>query len=68
MNDLRRQTSRPQQTKDERRGHTNHQVSLRVKVRQNVSKRLKARQICVDDDNDEDAIWKKSPLLAQDTQ
>ena len=52
--------------KDERRGHTNHPVSLRVKVMQNVSKRLKARQMCVDD---EDAISKKPPLLiAQDTQ
>ena len=37
-----------------------------VKVRQNVSKRLKARQMCVDDEN---AISKKPPLwIAQDTQ
>ena len=36
--------------KDERRGHTNHHVSWRVKVRQNVSKRLKARQMSVDDE------------------
>ena len=50
------------------RGHKNHRVSLRVKVRQNLSKRLKARQMCVDDD-DENAISKKLPLLiAQDTQ
>ena len=62
MNDLRRQNSSPQQTLDERRGHTNHQVSYRVKVRQNVSKRLKARQICVDDD-DEDVISKKTSLI-----
>ena len=52
--------------KDERQGQTNHQMSLRVQVRQNVSKRLKARQMCVDD---EYAISKKPPLLmAQDTQ
>ena len=52
----------------EERGHKNHRVSLRVKVRQNLSKRLKARQMCVDDD-DENAISKKLPLLiAQDTQ
>ena len=37
MNALQRQNSRPRQT--ERRGHTNHHVSQRVKVRQNVSKR-----------------------------
>ena len=43
----------------------------RVKVKQNVSKRLKARQMCVDDDDDDDenAISKKPALLiAQDTQ
>ena len=52
----------------EERGHKNHRVSLRVKVRQNLSKRLKARQMCVDDD-DENAISKKPPLLiAQETQ
>ena len=34
-------------------------TSWRVKVRQNVSKRLKARQMCVDDEN---AISKKPPL------
>ena len=52
--------------KDERRGHKNHHMSWRVKVSQNVSKRLKARQMCVDDEN---AISKKPPLLiAQDTQ
>ena len=35
---------------------------------QNLSKRLKARQMCVDDD-DENAISKKPPLLiAQNTQ
>ena len=52
----------------EERGHKNHRVSLRVKVRQNLSKRLKARQMCVDDD-DENAISKKPPLLiAQNTQ
>ena len=52
--------------KDERWGDTNHQVGYRVKERQNVSKRLKARQMCVDDD-DEDAISKRPPLLiAQD--
>ena len=34
--------------KDERRGNTNHHVSQRVNVRQNVSKRDKARQTCVD--------------------
>ena len=51
--------------KDERWGHKNHHVSYRVKVRQNVSKRLKARQMCVDDEN---TISKKPPLLiAQDT-
>ena len=44
-------------------------TSWRVKVRQNVSKRLKARQMCVDDENAENAISKKPPLLiAQDTQ
>ena len=32
----------------ERRGQTNHHVSEYVKVRQNVSKSLKARQMCVD--------------------
>ena len=54
--------------KDERRGHKNYLMSKRVKVRQNVSKRLKAKQMCVDDD-DENAISKKPPLLiAQDTQ
>ena len=39
-------------------------------MRQNVSKRLKAKQMCVDDDNDdENAISKKPPLLiAQVTQ
>ena len=44
-------------------------VSYSASVRQNVSKHLKARQMCVDDDNDnEDAISKKPPLLiAQDT-
>ena len=36
--------------KDERRGHKNHHMSQRVKVRQNLSKRLKARQMCVDDE------------------
>ena len=45
MNALQRQNSRPRQT--ERQGHTNHQVIQRVKVRQNVSKRLKTRQMCV---------------------
>ena len=50
------------------RGHKNHRMSLRVKVRQNLSKRPKARQISVDDD-DENSISKKPPLLiAQDTQ
>ena len=54
--------------KDERRGHQNYHMSKRVKVMQNVSKRLKARQMCVDDD-DENAISKKTPLsIAQDTQ
>ena len=49
------------------RGHKNHRMSLRVKVRQNLSKRPNARQMCVDDD--ENAISKKPPLLiAQDTQ
>ena len=43
----------------ERRGHTNYHVSWRVKVRQNVSNRLKARQMCVDTN----AISKKPPLL-----
>ena len=52
----------------EERGHKNHRMSLRVKVRQTLSKRLKARQMCVDDD-DENVISKKPPLLiAQDTQ
>ena len=38
----------------------------RIKVRQNVSKRLKARQMCVDDEN---AISKNLPLLiAQENQ
>ena len=46
----------------EERGHKNHRVSLRVKVRQNLSKRLKARQMCVDDD-DENAISKKASLI-----
>ena len=32
---------------DERRGHTNQHASWCIKVRQNVSKRLKARQMCV---------------------
>ena len=32
--------------KNERRGHSNHHVSSHVKVRQNVSNRLKARQMC----------------------
>ena len=50
---------------DERRGPTNRHVRWFVKVRQNVTKRLKARQKCVD----ENAISKKLPLLiAQDTQ
>ena len=49
---LRRQNKKPQQTLEWwRRGHTNHHVSWFVKVRQNVSKHLKARQICVDDDD-----------------
>ena len=54
--------------KDERGGHKNHHMmSYHIKVRQNVSKRLKARQMCVDDD--ENAISKKPPLLiGQDTQ
>ena len=34
----------------------------RIKVRQNVSKRLKARQMCGDDD-DENAISKKTSLI-----
>ena len=51
---------------DERRGPTNIHVRYFVKVRQNVTKRLKARQKCVDDEN---AISKNLPLLiAQDTQ
>ena len=51
--------------KDERREHTNHHASYRVKMRQNVSNRLKARQMCVDTN----AISKKPPLLfAQNTQ
>ena len=42
-------------------------MSQRVKVRQNVRKCLKAREMCVDDD--ENAISKKPPLLiTQDTQ
>ena len=48
------------QTSDEHRGHTNHHMSKRVKVRQKVSKRLKARQMCVDDN--EHVISKKPPL------
>ena len=37
-------------------------------MRQNLSKRLKARQMCVDDD-DENAVSKKPPLLiAQEIQ
>ena len=52
--------------KDERLTKTEYQTSANLKVRQNVSKRLKARQMCVDDEN---AISKKPPLLiAQDTQ
>ena len=35
------------------RGHKNHGMSLRVKVRQNLSKRLKARQMSVDDDDEQ---------------
>ena len=55
------------QTSAERRGHTKHPVKYRVKVRQNVSKHFKVRQMCVDDN--ENAISKKPPLLtAQDTQ
>ena len=55
------------QTSAERRGHKKHYVKWRVKVRQNVSKHFKVRQMCVDDD--ENAISKKPPLLiAQDTQ
>ena len=51
---------------DERRGPTNRHVRYFVKVRQNVTKRLKARKKCVDDEN---AISKNLPLLiAQDTQ
>ena len=51
--------------KDERQEHTNPYASKRVKMRQNVSNRLKARQMCVDPN----AISKKPPLLiAQDTQ
>ena len=42
--------------KDERRGQTKHHMSWRVKVRQNVSKHFKVRQMCVDDD--ENAISK----------
>ena len=42
-----------------RRGHTNYHVSQRVKVRQSVSNRLKARRMCVDTN----AISKKPPLL-----
>ena len=49
--------------KDERRGHTNHRVKWRVKVRQNVSKRLKARQICVDDDDDDECNLEKTSLI-----
>ena len=51
--------------KDETFERWTQHVSERVKVRQNVSKHLKARQVCVDDEN---AISKKPPLLiAQDT-
>ena len=35
----------------------------RIKVRQNVSKRLKARQMCGDDDDDENAISKRTSLI-----
>ena len=45
--------------KNERRGHSNHQVSQHVKVRQNVSNRLKARQMCVDTN----AISEKTSLI-----
>ena len=63
--------------KDERFTKTEYQTSANLwktnatrelarQLRQNVSKRLKARQMCVDDEN---AISKKPPLLiAQDTQ
>ena len=60
---LRRQNKKPQQTLEWwRRGRTNHHVSWFVKVRQNVSKRLKARQICVDDD-DKCNLEKASTLI-----
>ena len=50
------------------RGHTNHYLSSRVKMRQNESKRLKARQMCVATTTT-NATSKKPPLLiAQDTQ
>ena len=45
--------------KNERRGHSNHHVSQHVKVRQNVSNRLKARQMCVDTN----AISEKNSLI-----
>ena len=38
--------------KDERLEHTNHHLSWRIKVRQNISKRLKARQMRVNDDDE----------------
>ena len=43
---------RSKRLKHGRGGHRNHHVNERVKVRQNVSKRLKARQMCVDDDDE----------------
>ena len=52
--------------KDEHRGHKNYHMSYRVKVRQNVSQRPKARQMCVDDD-DENAISENPALLIHRT-
>ena len=50
MNALRRISDLSKPLKDERPGHKNHHISSRVKVGQNLSKHLKARQMCVDDD------------------
>ena len=70
MNDLRRQNSRPQQTFDRLTPRTHK--SPRELARQSEAKRkqrLKARQMCVDDDNDNDKynLEKTSLLIAQYT-
>ena len=68
MNAFRRISDLREPLKDERRGHKSHHMSWRVKVRQNLGKRLKARQMCVDDDGRHCNLKKPPLLIAEVTQ